>query len=208
MTAKRSAPKHLQNAKRVVFCGTFTAKGFRREIGGGELRITNEGAIQKFVDRVDQITFSGEYARSRSQMACDMIVASRDAKFGQPEAHLGFVAGWGGTFRLPRRVGLARAKELLFTGKVIDAQQACDYGLVDFCGDAPEVDSYLSATLESIRQGSAVAIAQTKTLVNDSFASTMQQRCLEETVASCLCLSSGDTKARIRAFYASRESKT
>jgi propionate CoA-transferase len=56
-----------QNAKRVVFCGTFTAKGFRCEIGDGELQITNEGAIQKFIDCVDQITFSGEYARSRAQ---------------------------------------------------------------------------------------------------------------------------------------------
>jgi enoyl-CoA hydratase len=140
-------------------------------------------------------------------MACDMIVASRGAKFGQPEAHLGFVAGWGGTFRLPRRVGSVRAKELLFTGKVIDAQQACDYGLVDFCGDPSGVDDYLSATLENVRQCSALAIAQTKALINDTSASTRQQRCLEETIASCICLSAGDTQARIRAFFASRGSE-
>ena len=56
-----------QNAKRVVFCGTFTAKGFQAEIGGGEIRILNEGTIRKLVRQVDQVTFSGSYARKVKQ---------------------------------------------------------------------------------------------------------------------------------------------
>ncbi len=56
-----------QNAKQVVFCGTFTAKGFRCSIGGGRLSITQEGSIKKFVERIRQITFSGKYARSLKQ---------------------------------------------------------------------------------------------------------------------------------------------
>lgn len=56
-------------------------------------------------------------------LACDLIVASDRARLGQPEANLGFVAGWGGCYRLPRRVGLCRAKELFFTGQIIGSVQ-------------------------------------------------------------------------------------
>ena len=56
-----------QNAKKVVFCGTFTAKGLRCHVGDGKLSITQEGTIQKFANHVDQITFSGEYARQVGQ---------------------------------------------------------------------------------------------------------------------------------------------
>jgi propionate CoA-transferase len=56
-----------QNAKKVVFCGTFTAKGFRCEVRDGALTITQEGAVKKFVEQVNQITFSGTYAQSRQQ---------------------------------------------------------------------------------------------------------------------------------------------
>jgi propionate CoA-transferase len=56
-----------QNAKKVVFCGTFTAKGFRCDIGASTFAITQEGSIQKFVERVRQITFSGQYAQSLNQ---------------------------------------------------------------------------------------------------------------------------------------------
>jgi len=57
-----------QNAKKVVFCGTFTAKEFRCEVGNGALKISQEGAIRKFVEQVNQITFSGQYAKSLKQL--------------------------------------------------------------------------------------------------------------------------------------------
>ena len=56
-----------QNAKKVVFCGTFTAKGFRAEVGDGKIGITQEGAIRKLVQNVDQVTFSGSYAKKVGQ---------------------------------------------------------------------------------------------------------------------------------------------
>jgi enoyl-CoA hydratase len=65
-------------------------------------------------------------------MACDFIYASDKAKFGQPEVNLGVGPGFGGTQRLPRRVGVGRARQLCMTGEVVDAQEALRIGLVDF----------------------------------------------------------------------------
>src|SRR5512143_1382674 len=62
-------------------------------------------------------------------MACDLIYASEKARFGQPEVNLGIIPGFAGTQRLPRRVGLMRAKEIVFTGDMVDAAKAKAIGL-------------------------------------------------------------------------------
>jgi enoyl-CoA hydratase len=64
-------------------------------------------------------------------MCCDIRIASVNAKFGQPEINLGIIPGGGGTQRLPRLIGLGRAKELIYTGEMIDAQRAYEIGLVN-----------------------------------------------------------------------------
>ena len=141
-------------------------------------------------------------------MACDLIVASHDARMGQPEARLGFVAGWGGSYRLPLRIGLARAKELFFTGQVIDAGRAMEIGLIDFLGDAAEIDAYLASFLQAVRQCSPLAIAEMKRLLNASPTWSPRDCVEEESVSSQACLSSGDTQARVAAFLETRRSRT
>ncbi|HTW55122.1 MAG TPA: enoyl-CoA hydratase/isomerase family protein [Thermoplasmata archaeon] len=64
-------------------------------------------------------------------LACDLIVASEDARFGQPEINLGVMPGWGGTRRLPRRIGAARARRWILTGETVPAARAAAEGLVD-----------------------------------------------------------------------------
>jgi enoyl-CoA hydratase len=64
-------------------------------------------------------------------LACDFIIASTDAQFGQPEVNLGVMPGWGGTRRLPRRVGPARARRWILTGRPVPAEEAAAAGLVD-----------------------------------------------------------------------------
>jgi enoyl-CoA hydratase len=137
-------------------------------------------------------------------MACDLLVAARSAKFGQPEANLGIVAGWGGTYRLPRRVGVAKAKELFFTAQIIDAQTAYQIGLINACVDNDKLDDEIDSLLASIRKCGAVAVSQTKALVDKSFDITVEESGDYEAAASRLCMSAGDTQARIRAFLASK----
>jgi len=138
-------------------------------------------------------------------LACDLIVASREARLGQPEANLGLVSGWGGSFRLTRRVGVARAKELFFTGKAIDAQTALAIGLVDFVGDASEVERYLATLLNGIRACGPLAVSQLKALLDNSPAATIAENCQAEALASSVCLASEDTQARVASYLSSRK---
>src|SRR6266404_2247492 len=64
-------------------------------------------------------------------LACDLIIARDKARFGQPEINLGLIPGFGGTQRLARRIGLPRARELIYSGDMIDAETALRYGLVN-----------------------------------------------------------------------------
>ena len=74
-------------------------------------------------------------------LACDLRIAGMNAKFGLPETSLAIIPGAGGTQRLPRLIGVARAKELIFTARRIDAMTALDYGLVQHVVEAGDAES-------------------------------------------------------------------
>ena len=95
-------------------------------------------------------------------LCCDFIYASRAAKFGQPEVGLGVIPGLGGTQRLPRRIGLARAAELLYTGAVIDADEALRLGLVNAVVDADALLPRARAVADAIAARAPLAVAAAK----------------------------------------------
>ncbi len=140
-------------------------------------------------------------------MACDFIAATTAARFGLPEAGLGFVPGWGGCARLPALVGPARARELIATGRIIDAAEACRIGLAVFAGSESELDAWLSSTLDAIRRNSRLSLSLTKRIL----AAGVERRpaaLLAEATASAVCLASGDTARRLEAFFKAREKKS
>lgn len=139
-------------------------------------------------------------------LACDFVAASDGARFGLPEAGLGFVPGWGGISRLAERVGVSRAKELLATGRVVDAEEAYRLGIAAFAGTAEELDGYLGMTLESIKKNSRLAVSLTKKILNAE-SDRRARSLLDEAAASTVCLSSGDTARRLDDFFKSREKK-
>jgi enoyl-CoA hydratase len=140
-------------------------------------------------------------------LACDLIVASHAARFGQPEAVLGVIAGWGGTWRLPRRVGIAKAKEMFFTGKVIAADEAAASGLANFAGEPAEVETYLAEFLAGLRKSSKLAVSQMKAIVDRSDALTLDKARRCEAEASAACMASADTRTRVSAYLESRKRK-
>ena len=90
---------------------------------------------------------------------------------------LGVIAGWGGTWRLPRRMGISRAKAMFFSGKIIVADEAAAIGLADFVGEPAEVAAYLSEFLVGLRKCSPLAVAQMKAIVDRGPPLTLDDAC-------------------------------
>jgi len=101
--------------------------------------------------------------------ACDFIYASENAKFGQPEVMLGLMPGFGGIQRLSRFIGLARARELIYTGEQIDVKKAYEWGLVNKVCKAEELLDEAMKTLELIATRAPLAIASSKEAINDGY---------------------------------------
>jgi enoyl-CoA hydratase/carnithine racemase len=115
-------------------------------------------------------------------LACDLRVASAGARFGQPEILLGIIPGGGGTQRLARLVGPARAKDLIFTGRAIDAAEAAAIGLVDRVVDGDAVDAALELAAQ-LAAGPQAALALAKRAIDEGLEGTLaeglelEQRC-------------------------------
>jgi len=101
-------------------------------------------------------------------MACDLRIASENARMGQPEINVGLIPGWGGTQRLPRYVGKAIAKELIFTGKMIDAKTAERYGLVNAVVPPDQLKTTAIALAKELMKKPHIGIKLAKELVNSS----------------------------------------
>jgi enoyl-CoA hydratase/carnithine racemase len=99
-------------------------------------------------------------------LACDWRVAAEDAKLGQPEINLGIIPGAGGTQRLARLVGPARAKDLVFSGRMIDAEEALQIGLVDEVVPATDVFTAATNMVQQYVTGPAQALRAAKQAID------------------------------------------
>jgi enoyl-CoA hydratase len=136
-------------------------------------------------------------------LACDLRYASSRAKLGQPEINLGIIPGWGGTQRLARAVGLGVAKELLYTGRNVDAEEALRIGLVNGIHDpvlerAREVAELLAAK-------SPVALRIMKRLANRALGGDHGENLAAEADSFGELFSSEDAKEGLTAFVEKRE---
>jgi len=106
-------------------------------------------------------------------LACDLIVASDKARFGQPEINLGLIPGFGGTQRLPHRIGHNKARELIMTGEMFDAKTALELGLVNQVVAAGDLAETARKLAEKLAGKSTVALRQAKAALRAAF--TMEQ---------------------------------
>ena len=137
-------------------------------------------------------------------MACHLRVASDTAKFGQPEVKLGIAPGYGGTVRLPRLVGRARALELLLTGDMIDAEEARRIGLVNRVVPADQLLPEAEALLKSILANGPLAIRACLTAVDAGLEMTIDQALLLEAGYFGLLSATQDMHEGTKAFVEKR----
>lgn len=138
-------------------------------------------------------------------MACDFIYSSEKAAFGQPEIKLGLIPGYGGTQRLPRLIGVNRAKELLYTGNMVTAQEALQMGIVNKVV-APEalMDVVMGLASDLAAMG-RVALRAIKQAVNQGMNTDLATGLRIETDAFAVCMASQDAKEGTSAFLEKRQ---
>jgi enoyl-CoA hydratase len=137
-------------------------------------------------------------------IACDFIYASENAMFGLPEINLGIIPGFGGTQRLPRLVGKNRAKEMIFTGKMISAAEAQAMGLVNkVCVQDQLMDEVLNVAKIIVSKGK-ISLRAAKQAINTGMDVDLKTGCRVEIDAFAICLASPDAKEGTQAFLEKR----
>lgn len=138
-------------------------------------------------------------------MACDIRIASENAKLGQPEVNLGIIPGFGGTQRLPRLVGSGIAKELIFTGDMIDAATAFRIGLINKVVPPENLMAEAIALAQKIASKGPAAILIAKSVINRGIDVDLAKGLLIEQDGFVQCVASGEAKEGMEAFVQKRK---
>ena len=138
-------------------------------------------------------------------MACDFIICSDTAKFGQPEINLGVIPGIGGTQRLTRFIGKSKAMDMILTGRFMDADEAERSGLVSRIVPAAKLIPEVMATARRIAEKSAISVKAAKETVNRAYETTMREGILFERRVFHSLFSTEDQKEGMAAFLEKRE---
>jgi len=138
-------------------------------------------------------------------LACDFRIASENAVFGQPEVSLGIIAGFGGTVRLWRLVGEGRAKQLLFTGAKIKAQEALEIGLVNQVVPSSELIEKAMEIAKLIAANAPLAVQVTKASINNSRFKKIEDALEMEAYFFSTCFESEDQREGMTAMLEKRK---
>lgn len=141
---------------------------------------------------------------SEMALACDFIYASTNAMFGLPEITLGLIPGFGGTQRLPRLIGKNRAKEMILTGKMINADEAEKIGLVNRVCRPEALLEEVMKTAQSIASKGKVSLRAAKQAINAGADTDLLTGCRIEIDAFALCMASEDAREGTQAFLEKR----
>jgi enoyl-CoA hydratase len=203
----------------------LTGAGDKAFIAGGDIShlgtLNVDGArefallAQRVIDRIESfpkpvIAAINGYALGGGcelAMGCDIRIAADSAKFGQPEVKLGIIPGFAGTQRLARLVGKGRAKELIFTGEMIDADEACRIGLVNRVVAKDQLLAETRALALKMCDKSASAISFAKEAIDNGLEMDFARAARYEADLFALCFTTEDCKEGISAFLEKRPAK-
>src|ERR671924_1948283 len=140
-------------------------------------------------------------------LACDLRYASSSAKLGQPEINLGIIPGWGGTQRLARATTIGFAKELILTGRTVDAEEALQHGLVNGVFAAEELMERVMEIAIQLAAKSPLALEAGKEAVNRALGGEHADNLARESARFGELFSTADAKEGLTAFAEKREPK-
>jgi enoyl-CoA hydratase/carnithine racemase len=135
-------------------------------------------------------------------LACDFIMASEWASFTWSYIHRGIVPDGGGMYFLPRRIGLSKAKQLIFSGRTIDVDEALQLGIVDRKSTSENLLPQAQAWATELSHASSTALALTKTIMNQTFELTSHDVFAQGSQAQGICYTSSQHRAAVQAFLA------
>lgn len=194
-----------------AFCAGADLKYVKAEAGqnGTNAFLENVLAIMNRVERfpkpviaaLNGITLAGGL---ELVLCCDLVIAARSAKIGDAHANYGLLPGGGGSVRLPRVVGSARAKYLLFTGDFVDAAELVEAGLVNKVVDDDQLESATQAVVDKIATKSPLGLRRMKALVDDGLQQSMDTALRLELLVCELHQHSADLHEGLAAFNEKR----
>ena len=192
------------------FCSGADVSGMGE--GGGSHGLANMrhiGDVAMALYRLPQPTIAkvrGIAAGAGMNMAllCDLLVAGETARFSEIFARRGLTIDFGGSWALPRRVGMHRAKELTLLADIIDAAEADRIGLVNRVVPDAELDGAVADLAARLAAGPPIALAQAKRLLNNAVGITLEQALDEEGAAQTINFATADTAEAVRAFLDKR----
>lgn len=133
-------------------------------------------------------------------LACDFVMASEEASFAWSYIRRGLIPDGGGLYFLPRRVGLPRAKDLIFSGRRVDAREALELGIADRVCSSPTLLDEARAWALELGQGSATALALGKSILNQSYELSAHQVFAQGSQAQAVCYTSREHREAVHAF--------
>lgn len=140
-------------------------------------------------------------------LACDIRIMSKEAKMGQTFAKRGLHPDWGGTYFLPRLVGVARAAEMIWSGRMISADEALELGIVSQLSDPDSLMDDVMTMARTFADGPPIAIRMAKRAMYRNVDSSLEEALEFETFAQNACAATKDAREGIAAFVEKREPK-
>jgi len=164
---------------------------------GQEVTATIENVSKPTIAAVNGFALGGG---CEVAMSCDIRIASENARMGQPEVTIGIPPGWGGTQRLMRIVGVAKAKELVYTGKMIKAAEAKEIGLVNNVVPLESLMDEVMSMAKTIASNATLAVRMSKTAINKGRNADLDTGLGVELLAWRNCFSDPDREKRMTDF--------
>jgi enoyl-CoA hydratase len=180
----------------------FPTAGGAVAASGQQLTLELERSPLVTIAAVNGVAFGGGCELA---LACDLRIAARGARFGQPEINLGILPGWGGTQRLVRIVGLGRAMPLLLSGDPIDADAALAAGLVSQVVDGGELRAAALSLGERLAAKAPLAVAATKRAVHEGMSLPLAEALEVERREFARLFESADAREGVSAFLEKRQ---